>query len=837
MKIRHLTLGLLLPLLSPLAQCTSTGASSRGDEGINPADTVEMLAYSAVDGRSGLRLAWRADANSSWSPIGPDYNFVSSDFGPWGSHKTMFSPSLNRNADGSWTAEWIADTVGPVLAVVESPDLKKWYPQHYEMASYATREASGDYVVDGKDVKGNIIRVPYVLVNDLRIFTDHRNALGKLYGERMKDDVARFAGLEKPTYVIKAQPWNAYPITDKLMGIFFEDINYAADGGLYAELIQNRDFEYAPTDRGNDKNWNAMTAWNVEGGKHSIKTDNPIHPNNPHYINLVVENTGTELTNSGFDGIPVKAGEIYDLSMRIRTAEPSKINVSLVDTLGNELGSTLLAVNGSPEWQTVESSMTPQTACADAMLRIMPENAGSYDIDLVSLFPRTTFKGRKNGLRQDLAQTLADLKPRFVRFPGGCVAHGNGVDNIYDWKGSIGPLEARKPLRNLWGYHQTRGLGYHEYFLFCEDIDAEPLPVLAAGVPCQNSGDKAHHSHDELTTKGQQCGIPMEEMDAYIQDILDLIEYANGDVKTEWGAKRAEAGHPEPFNLKYIGIGNEDMITEVFVPRFKMIYDAVRKAHPEITVVGTVGPFYEGTDYEEGWKLAEELNIPIVDEHYYVAPGWLIYNQDYYDNYRRNATKVYLGEYASHRPDRKSTIETALTEALYLASVERNGDVVEMTSYAPLLAKKGHTQWTPDLIYFDNNEIRPTVDYYVQQLYGQNSGTTYIPAQTFVPEWTASGGDRTKARARIGSSILRDDVSGDYIVKIANLLPIEATAFVDLADIPGIADGKVAGQMIAGGYDDTDARPEDISVTVAEGKISHTVPAYSFTVLRVPAKQ
>ncbi len=821
-----------------LVQCKPNGTNAGSDSHATLPDSVDMLAYSAANGTTGLRLAWRSDANADWHKIGPNYNFVSSDFGPWGSHKKMFNPSLTRNDDGSWTAAWIADTTGAVLATVSSPDLKAWHPQHYEMTPSAERSASTIYVVEGDTVKGNVIRVPGVLVSDLELFTSQRNALGKLYGERMKDDAERFAGLESPTYVIKARPSKAYPITDKLIGIFFEDINYAADGGLYAELVQNRDFEYAPTDRGNDSNWNSMTAWTVEGdAKHSIKTENPIHANNPHYISLELEKPGTTLSNSGFDGIPVKAGETYDLSMRLRTSADSKINVSLTDTTGTTVASAVIDVKGAAGWQTVDASMTPQNACTETMLNITPETAGTYDIDLVSLFPRNTFKGRKNGLRQDLAQTLADLKPQFVRFPGGCVAHGNGVDNIYDWKGSIGPLEARKPLSNLWGYHQTRGLGYHEYFLFCEDIDAEPLPVLAAGVPCQNSGREAHHSHDALTTRGQQCGVPMEEMDAYIQDVLDLIEYANGGVNTKWGAKRAEAGHPAPFNLKYIGIGNEDMITEVFVPRFKMIYDAVQKAHPEVTVVGTVGPFYEGTDYEEGWKLAEELNIPIVDEHYYVAPGWYIYNQDYYDDYRRNATKVYLGEYASHRPDRKSTIETALSEALYLASVERNGDVVEMTSYAPLLAKDNHTQWTPDLIYFNNNEIRPTVDYYVQQLYGQNAGTTYVPARTYIPEWTASDKDHSKAEVRLGSSIVRDEATGDYIVKIANLLPVSASTLVDLCEIQGIADGEVSGWELSGDYDDTEARPVETSAKVVSGKIAKTLPAYSFTVLRIPAKK
>nr|MDE6489828.1 alpha-L-arabinofuranosidase [Muribaculaceae bacterium] len=449
--------------------------------------------------------------------------------------------------------------------------------------------------------------------------------------------------------------------------------------------------------------------------------------------------------------------------------------------------------------------------------------AGSKaDLDMISLFPTATFKGRRNGLRADLAQKLADLHPKFVRFPGGCVAHGDGIDNIYDWKGSIGPLESRRPLRNLWGYHQTRGLGYHEYFLFCEDIGAEPVPVLAAGVPCQNSGRASHHTTGKLTGLGQQCGIPMEEMDAYIADVLDLIEYANGDAESRWGSERAKAGHPEPFDLKYIGIGNEDMITEVFEPRFRMIHDAVRDRYPEITVIGTVGPFYEGTDYERGWELARELGLPMVDEHYYVSPGWMIHNQDFYDKYRRGSTRVYLGEYAAHLPGRPNNIETALAEALYLTAVERNGDVVEMTSYAPLLAKDGHTQWKPDMIYFDNTTVRPTTDYHVQRMYGNNSGTRYIPA-------TIAGDAPEAAMKRIGISIVDDESTGDRIVKLVNMLPVEITADIDTQHL-GIRPGTYRCETIFGSPDDTEAMPSHGFITMPT---AHLRP-YSFTVVRIP---
>lgn len=445
---------------------------------------------------------------------------------------------------------------------------------------------------------------------------------------------------------------------------------------------------------------------------------------------------------------------------------------------------------------------------------------------MVSLFPQNTFKGRKNGLRADLAQTLADLHPRFVRFPGGCVAHGDGVDNIYDWKGSIGALEERKPLRNLWGYHQTRGLGYHEYFLFCEDMGAEPVPVVAAGVPCQNSGTCSHHSVGELGCGGQQGGIPMEEMPQYVQDVLDLIEYANGDAKkTVWGKKRAQAGHPKPFNLKYIGIGNEDLITDIFEERFTMIFNAVKEKYPEVTVIGTVGPFYEGSDYEEGWKFATKMGIPMVDEHYYNTPGWFINNQDFYDRYDRNKAKVYLGEYAAHLPGRPNNIETALAEALYLTSVERNADVVTMTSYAPLLAKEGHTQWNPDLIYFNNTEVKPTVGYYAQQMYGQNAGSEYIASSVTLDN------AQDAVKKRIGVSVVRDGKTGDMIVKLVNLLPVAVNAKVELPSLEGMNTTAVK-TVLAGKPTDKQARPVAGTMEVSE-KFGYELPAYSFTVIRI----
>ena len=316
----------------------------------------------------------------------------------------------------------------------------------------------------------------------------------------------------------------------------------------------------------------------------------------------------------------------------------------------------------------------------------------------------------------------------------------------------------------------------------------------------------------------------MEEMGAYVQDILDLIEYANGDPKTnKWAKMRAEAGHPKPFNLKYIGIGNEDLITPIFEERFELIFKAIKEKYPEITVIGTVGPFYEGSDYEAGWKFASRLQVPMVDEHYYNTPGWFINNQDYYDRYDRSKPKVYLGEYAAHLPGRPNNIETALAEALYLTSVERNGDIVSMTSYAPLLAKEGHTQWNPDLIYFNNQEVKPTVGYYTQLLYGQNSGDTYLPADRRIDN------SRQDVQRRIGTSVVRDSKTGDVMVKLVNLLPVPVKT--QLNGLP-LQAGQATLHVLSGSPTDRQARPVEKEVSVADLS-QYEMPAYSLSVIRI----
>ena len=786
---------------------------------------IELFNYAVPGGDSGLRLAWRADSTSQWEPLG--YDFVKNDFGPWGSHKKMYDPKLFVNgADGRWTAVWKATKDGDVTALTSSADFVKWAPQRYFASAldmprdmYAANPVCRDSAsIDGKMYGGYVQKVPMALVDSLKSFVAHRKSLDKLYGEMAADDATRFAGLGTVNMTVNAVDAPAKPISDLLVGIFFEDINYGADGGLYAELVQNRDFEYNPADRGGDAKWNSTKAWSTEGdGSMTIETARSVHANNSHYAHIVAKGAFT-VSNEGYDSIAVEKGKGYKLSLMAAVESPCRVKVSLIGKNGRALASKVLTLKGKG-WNTYKAVLKPSASCSDASLALQFDKGSVADVDMVSLFPAATFRGRENGLRADLAQKLADIKPRFVRFPGGCVAHGDGVDNIYDSKGSVGPLEARKPLRNLWGYHQTRGLGYYEYFLFCEDIGAEPLPVLAAGVPCQNSGHAHSKSTCALDTYGQQGGIPMEDMPQYIQDVLDLIEYANGPADSTWGAVRAAAGHPEPFNLKYIGIGNEDMITEVFESRFKMIYDAVRAAHPEVTVVGTVGPFYEGTDYDRGWELARELDIPMVDEHYYVAPGWLIYNRDYYDKYPRGGTKVYLGEYASHLPGRPNNVETALSDALYLTDVERNGDVVAMTSYAPLLAKKGHTQWRPDMIYFDNTSVNPTPEYYVQKLYGNNSGDSYIPTMLTVDS------DNPKVKARVGVSVVADSSTGDRIVKLVNMLPVAVNADLSGLDLKV---RTVKGERLTGDPSDETAKSSPVTLTVPTMEL----PPYSFTVFR-----
>ena len=530
-------------------------------------------------------------------------------------------------------------------------------------------------------------------------------------------------------------PVGGKAISDHLIGIFFEDISSSADGGLYAELLQNGSFEYNPTER---DGWGAGTAWRMLRPGHSLgrmepRMDAPLHPNNPTYMRLYIERVkeyydytgwkGFGLQNDGFDGMAVKAGDKYDFSVFLRNVEGNakQIRVALVEPQGWGKDPKLLAEAtfeaGAANWQKYEAQLTASENSNKAVLQMLVQNPGTVDVDMMSLMPADTYKG--HGLRKDLAEALEALHPKFMRFPGGCVVHGGGDGfwNTYRWKTTVGPKEQRRPLKNTWGYHQSMGLGYYEYFQFCEDLGMEPLPILPCGVSCQGTNG-GWFMKDQA-----QEWVPMEAMDEWVDDALDLIEWANGDATTKWGRVRAEAGHPKPFGLKYLGIGNEERISPEFCERFKYMYNKIKSAHPEIIIVGTAGPgSHAGNpDYENGWKLAEELGLPILDEHYYEQRDYFLSSRQY-DNYPRDRkTKVYLGEYAAK--DKK--LIDALAEALYLIHVERNGDVVDMTSYAPLFARKDATNWNPDLIYFDNERPYLTCSYYVQQLFGLSAGNYF----------------------------------------------------------------------------------------------------------------
>ena len=599
----------------------------------NVPDSVYLFSYNA-DPSHGLSFAYSADGHT-WTSVAGGASFVGSDYGAWGREKKMHSPVLRRQADGVWELLFCVNDRTPQYARATSTDLIHWRPQDYpyvesaEAARRVVEEAgrglTATAIVAGQERQGCVNRVPYRLVEAMQNAKEAAALRGRDHAETLADDATRFGYLkDKELHArVTIDATASKSISDRLIGIFFEDINYSADGGLYAELLQNRDFEYTEADRGHEPNWTPTNSWSVSGTglTFTIATDAPLHSNQLHYAVLNVASPGGALENDGFDGIVVRRGEKYDVSLFARqlSGKSGKLRVQLRED-GRVLGETVLSAPGK-DWRQSKSVITAKADGSKATLAIQPEAAGQIAIDFVSLFPQKTFKGRRNGLRPDLAQVLADLQPRFMRFPGGCVAHGDGLGNIYHWKETIGPLWERKPARNLWGYHQTRGLGYFEFFQMCEDIGCEPLPVVAAGVPCQNSSTGGG---------GQQGGIPFgPQFEQYKQDILDLIEWANGDPKTsKWAKMRAEAGHPKPFNLKYIGIGNEDLISEVFTQRYLPLIQAIKQRYPEITVCGTVGPFFEGADYEEGWRLAKENDIDMVDEHYYVSPGWYIHNHN-----------------------------------------------------------------------------------------------------------------------------------------------------------------------------------------------------------------
>ena len=509
-------------------------------------------------------------------------------------------------------------------------------------------------------------------------------------------------------------------IQDTMYGLFFEDINYAADGGLYGELVKNRSFEFPQSFMG----------WQVFGDV-KLKDDGPFE-RCPHYVVLGAPNhkeRRTGIQNEGYFGIGVVKGEDYRFSVWAKAPKgKATIRVQLIDqySMGEhqEFVEQTLDIT-STEWKKYEIVLKSPETQKKANLRIFLKGENPVCLEHVSLFPVNTFKNRENGLRRDVAQALADVKPGLLRFPGGCIVEGTDLETRYQWKNTIGPVENRPLNQNRWehtfdyryypDYYQSYGLGFFEFFQFSEDIGAEPLPVLNVGMACQFQNWNKECAH-----------VPMDQLDPYIQDCLDLIEFANGDVNTTWGKKRAEMGHPEPFNMKYIGVGNEQWDT-LYYKRLTPFVKAIRAKYPNIKIVGTSGPDSEGKMFELGWQDMKKQKADLVDEHFYRPESWFLNSGLRYENYDRKGPKVFAGEYACHGKGKKwNHYEASILEAAFMTDMERNADVVYMTAYAPLLAHVDGWQWRPDLVWFDNTEMFKTCSYYVQQMYAKNKGTNVL---------------------------------------------------------------------------------------------------------------
>ncbi len=538
-------------------------------------------------------------------------------------------------------------------------------------------------------------------------------------------------------------------ISDMLYGLFFEDINFAADGGIYAELIKNRSFEYTE-ERANN---GALHGYKVVGDATLIvDTKEPLNENNPTYVKVI--NDSNELAgfmNHGFlEGIHYEKGEAYRFSVYLKSKDYNRdIRISLKDYKGNLIGTNTIKGIGD-KWNKHTVEIKAEETTTQGRLFFELTDKGSVDVDMVSLFPVHTYKNRENGLRKDMVEMIEKLNPSFIRFPGGCIVEGDSLDTVYHWKDTIGDVANRKQNTNLWigtrenPYYQSYGLGYYEYLLLCEDLGAEPVPVVHAGLSCQ------FRSNEVATSK---------ELEEHIQDTLDLIEFCNGDVTTTWGSVRASMGHPKPFELKYLAIGNENW-DAVYFKNYTKYVNAIRSAYPEIKLISSSGPHASGGSFNYAWNTFEahkhdELKYAdIVDEHYYNPADWFLANTHRYDNYKRDFVDVFVGEYAA----KSNSLYAALAEAAYMTGLERNSDVVKMASYAPLFGNLISRQWSPDLIYFNNHMAFASINYYVQSLFANNKGDQIIPSKL-----DTNGGTINQAAGKIGigtwlTSAVFDDI-------------------------------------------------------------------------------
>lgn len=551
-----------------------------------------------------------------------------------------------------------------------------------------------------------------------------------------------------PVFTINANKPGA-PIQATMYGVFFEDINFGADGGLYGELIKNRSFEFSQP----------LVGW-IPFGKVTVANAKPAFSRNPNYvqINFSGQLTGSGLENEGFRGIGLKQGDKYLYTLYARTAENKvmKLRLELVNSNNEIIGSTETEVK-SGDWQKLTGSIEPKSSEMKAHFRLTLLTQGQVDVDHISLFPEKTWKNRPGGLRTDLVQTLAELKPGIVRFPGGCVVEGNSLGTRYNWKNTVGAPENRPFNENRWNYefkhrltpdyYQSYGLGFFEYFQLCEDIGAEPLPVLSCGLACQ------------FACKGDHCRVPLDSLGSYVQDALDLIEFANGPATSKWGKVRADMGHPAPFNMKFLAVGNEQWGPE-YTERLPIFVKALREKYPKIQLIGSSGPFPDGKDFDYLWPEMRKIGADLVDEHYYRSPQWFYSQAARYDNYDRKGPKVFAGEYAAHTTSRDNSFESALAEAAFMTGLERNADLVHMTSYAPLFAHYEAWQWRPNLIWYNNQQVVPTPDYFVQQLYSLNKGTHTLPIQM--------DGKAIAGQEGLYASAVVDQKTNEIIIKIAN---------------------------------------------------------------------
>lgn len=626
----------------------------------------------------------------------------------------------------------------------------------------------------------------------------------------------------------------AHPIADvqpTMWGIFFEDINFAADGGLYAELVKNRSFEFAMPLTGWKENSKVKDAGNLL----VLNRNEVSQTSNPRFVRVTVNNAGNYgIANEGFRGMGITSGAVYNFSVlaRMATGSSMKLRLELVNAKGDKIGESTTTITGS-SWQHFTATLTATDTDPKAKLNIWFEGTGAADIDMISLFPKDTWKDRPNGLRKDLVQLLADMKPGFIRFPGGCIVEGRELATRYQWKKTVGNVEDRELIVNRWNmefrhrltpdYYQSYGLGFMEYFMLAEDIGASPLPILNCGMACQFNTAEV---------------VPVDQIDPYVQDALDLIEFANGDATTRWGKLRTELGHPATFNLTMMGVGNEQWGPQ-YIERYRVFTKAIKDKYPAIKLVNSTGTDPDGDKFNFLNDTLRKMNADILDEHYYRAPQWFLQNAARYDNYDRNGPKIFAGEYAAQSkgiasPDNRNNWQTALSEAAYMTGLERNAGIVSMASYAPLFAHVDAWQWTPDLIWFDNLHSYGTPNYYVQKLFSANKGTQVIPL--------LQDGQSVAGKDSLYASAVLDKGTAEIVIKVVNASAMAQSARVVLTGVrkPAAVANVLVLQSINLQQVNSLDQPKILSPIMEQAKVisnnlSLTLPPYSFSVVRLKA--